>query len=76
VLRFEWTTRRDQKVIVLCALSVCLLCLRFVPTGADNSDFEIVDANPFRHAAKESKGVAMTAQPGLDLLVKDKLDIL
>ena len=61
VLGLAWKTGGDQKVVMLCAFPVSLLCLWFLPAGTHNARLEVVNPHPFRHAAKEGKGVAVTA---------------
>jgi hypothetical protein len=52
------------------------LYLRVIPDRSDDRRLEVVYHHAAGHATKEREGVAMTAQPGFDLLVEHELDVL
>jgi len=70
------SARSNQKAIVLGTFPVRLLCLRIIPNGLDDRRFEIVHDHSFGYPLKESKGITVQAQPGLDFLVEDELSVL
>jgi hypothetical protein len=61
---------------MLGALPVGHLHLRVIPTRFRDARFEIVNDHPLRHAAQESKGVAVQPQPTRDGLVPNEFDVL
>ena len=69
-------TGSDEEAVMLGTLAVALLDLGVIPGSLGNASLEIVDHQALRHTAEKFKGMAMEQQPGANLLVEDKLDIL
>ena len=61
---------------MLSTLTVGRLNLGVVEAGAGNPGLEVVQHDPTGNAAEEGKGMGMHGNPGGQLLVKDKLDVL
>ena len=76
VLRCTRSARGDQKAIMLCTLPVGLLYPGIVPGGLDDGCLQVVDHHTFWYTIKPRQSIPVQAQPGLDLLVKDELDVL
>ena len=76
VLRRGHPARRNQEPVVLGALAVRLLHQRIVKAGAHHRRLQVIRHDALRRTAKELQRMPVAQQPGRDLLVEHKLDVL